>query len=53
MPFFWSDQYDARIQFVGRASGDDDVEIVHGSIADGRFVALYGRDGRLRGALRA
>ena len=50
VPFFWSDQYDARIQFVGRASGDDTVEVVHGSIADGRFVALYGRDGRFRGA---
>lgn len=50
VPFFWSDQYDARIQFVGRASGDDQVEIVHGSVADLRFVALYGRAGRLRGA---
>jgi NADPH-dependent 2,4-dienoyl-CoA reductase/sulfur reductase-like enzyme len=50
VPFFWSDQYDARIQFVGRASGDDTVQIVHGSVADLQFVALYGREGRLRGA---
>jgi NADPH-dependent 2,4-dienoyl-CoA reductase/sulfur reductase-like enzyme len=49
VPFFWSDQYDARVQFLGRASGDDEVEVVHGSVEEERFVALYGRDGRLRG----
>jgi NADPH-dependent 2,4-dienoyl-CoA reductase/sulfur reductase-like enzyme len=50
VPFFWSDQYDARIQFVGRASGDDEVAVVHGSVAEERFVALYGRGDRFRGA---
>jgi NADPH-dependent 2,4-dienoyl-CoA reductase/sulfur reductase-like enzyme len=51
IPFFWSDQYDARIQFLGRASGDDEVRVVAGSVAEQKFVALYGRNGRLRGAL--
>jgi 3-phenylpropionate/trans-cinnamate dioxygenase ferredoxin reductase subunit len=51
IPFFWSDQFDARIQFLGRASGDDDVEVAYGSVDDARFVALYSRDGVLRGAL--
>ncbi len=51
VPFFWSDQYDSRFQFVGRGSGDDEVHVVHGSVAEGRFVALYGRAGQLRGAL--
>ena len=51
VPFFWSDQYESRFQFVGRGSGDDTVEVVHGSVADRRFVALYGRAGQLRGAL--
>ncbi|MEP6660248.1 MAG: FAD-dependent oxidoreductase [Acidimicrobiales bacterium] len=51
VPFFWSDQYDSRFQFVGRGSDDDEVQIVHGSVAAGRFVALYGRAGQLRGAL--
>ncbi len=50
VPFFWSDQYDARIQFVGRASPDDDIRLVHGSIEDRKLVALYGRGGRFRGA---
>ena len=49
VPFFWSDQFDARIQFLGRAGGDDDVEVVHGALDSSQFVALYGRAGRFRG----
>src|SRR3954452_3201141 len=51
VPFFWSDQYSDRLQFLGRASGDDDVEVVAGSVEERSFLALYGRTGRLRGAL--
>jgi NADPH-dependent 2,4-dienoyl-CoA reductase/sulfur reductase-like enzyme len=51
VPFFWSDQYDRKIQFVGVASPDDDVRVVHGSVEERQFVALYGRGGRLVGAL--
>jgi len=51
LPFFWSDQYDNRIQFLGRATADDDVQVVAGSVADRKFLALYGRAGRLHGAL--
>jgi NADPH-dependent 2,4-dienoyl-CoA reductase/sulfur reductase-like enzyme len=51
VPFFWSEQYDRRIQFLGRAAGDDDVEVVAGSIESRQFAALYGRAGRLRGVL--
>ena len=42
-----------RIQFLGRGGDDDDVEVevVVGAPADGRFLALYGRRGRLIGAL--
>ncbi|MEY2402058.1 MAG: hypothetical protein QOJ08_2169, partial [Ilumatobacteraceae bacterium] len=50
VPFFWSDQFDSRIQYVGRAHGDDVVEVVAGDI-DGNFMALYGHDDRLRGVL--
>lgn len=50
VPFFWSDQFDARIQFLGRAHGDDEVRIVAGD-PPGRFVALYGHEDRLRGVL--
>lgn len=51
VPYFWSDQYDVKIQFVGRARPDDEVRVVHGSTEDRQFVTLYGRAGRLVGAL--
>jgi NADPH-dependent 2,4-dienoyl-CoA reductase/sulfur reductase-like enzyme len=51
VPWFWSDQYDRKIQLAGRSGPDDDVRIVDGSIEDRRFVALYGRAGRLVGVL--
>jgi NADPH-dependent 2,4-dienoyl-CoA reductase/sulfur reductase-like enzyme len=50
VPFFWSDQFDSRIQFIGRVHGDDETRVVAGDI-DGGFVALYGHAGRLRGVL--
>ena len=53
VPFFWSDQAKHRIQFIGRsATGDDDtVRVMVGSPDEQRFLALYGRRGRLWGAL--
>lgn len=51
VPFVWSDQYDCKIQSVGRFDADHDIEIVHGDLASRKFVALFGRDGLLRGAL--
>jgi len=45
VPWFWSDQYDRKLQVAGRSGADCDVEVVAGSVADRRFVALYGRDG--------
>jgi NADPH-dependent 2,4-dienoyl-CoA reductase/sulfur reductase-like enzyme len=51
VPWFWSDQYDRKIQLVGRASATDDVAIVAGSVEDRRFAALYGRGGRVVGVL--
>jgi NADPH-dependent 2,4-dienoyl-CoA reductase/sulfur reductase-like enzyme len=50
VPFFWSDQFDSRIQYVGRAHGEDEVRVVAGDI-DSSFVAFYGHGGRLRGVL--
>jgi NADPH-dependent 2,4-dienoyl-CoA reductase/sulfur reductase-like enzyme len=51
VPFFWSDQYDRKLQLAGRVRPDDDLQVVAGSFADRRFCALYGRDGRVVGAL--
>ena len=51
VPLVWSDQYDRKIQTVGSFRGDDDMEVVHGSLAERRFTAVFGRAGRLVGAL--
>jgi NADPH-dependent 2,4-dienoyl-CoA reductase/sulfur reductase-like enzyme len=51
VPFFWSDQFSHRIQFVGRASVDDEVVVAVGSLADGKFLALYRSGDLLHGAL--
>ena len=51
VPWFWSDLYDRKIQLAGRSGPDDQVQVVHGDVAERRFVALYGRAGRLVGAL--
>lgn len=51
VPFFWSEQYDRRIQFLGRPTADDAVRLVAGSVDERRFAALYGSGGRLRGVL--
>jgi NADPH-dependent 2,4-dienoyl-CoA reductase/sulfur reductase-like enzyme len=51
IPFVWSDQYDLKIQAAGRIAPDDEVFVAHGSLAERRFVALFGRKGALTGAL--
>ncbi len=51
VPFVWSDQYDLKIQAAGRLSPDDEMIVAHGSLEERRFVALFGRDGKLSGAL--
>jgi len=51
VPFFWSDQFDIRVQFLGRASGDDEVVVAAGAVADGKFLALYRSGDHLHGAL--
>jgi NADPH-dependent 2,4-dienoyl-CoA reductase/sulfur reductase-like enzyme len=51
VPFVWSDQYDRKIQTVGVVSADADVCVAHGTLDERQFVALFGRGGRLLGAL--
>jgi 3-phenylpropionate/trans-cinnamate dioxygenase ferredoxin reductase subunit len=51
VPWFWSDQYDRKIQLAGRPAPDDEVRVVVGSTEELRFVALYGRDDRVVGVL--
>ena len=51
VPFVWSDQYDRKIQTVGVVSADAEVRVAHGSLDERQFVALFGRNGRIVGAL--
>lgn len=50
--WFWSDQYDRKIQLAGTAHPDAEIEVVAGSYDDRRFCALY-RDGDEVGAALA
>jgi NADPH-dependent 2,4-dienoyl-CoA reductase/sulfur reductase-like enzyme len=51
VPYFWSDWYGRRIQFVGIAAGADEVKVVAGDVDADTFLALYRRGDRLIGAL--
>lgn len=49
VPYFWSDQYDVKIQCLGEPEADDIVHIVED---DGRkFLAFYERDGVVVGVV--
>lgn len=50
VPFFWSDQYDLTLQYVGHADAGDEV-VLRGAVEDGSWSAFYLRDGCLRAAL--
>ena len=46
VPWFWSNQYDLKLQTVGLSIGHDE-EIVRGDPASRSFSILYRRDGRV------
>lgn len=49
VPWFWSDQYDRKIQLAGVPAAG--AEVVQGSLAEQRFVRVYHADGLVTGAL--
>ncbi|MDI2030773.1 FAD-dependent oxidoreductase [Saccharopolyspora sp. TS4A08] len=51
IPYFWTDQFDAKIHVHGVLSPDDEVTVVEGDRAERRFVELHHRDGRPVGVL--
>lgn len=51
MPVFWSTQFGTEIKSVGVPNIADQIVVTQGRVADRRFVAAYGRRGRLVGAV--
>ncbi len=51
VPFFWSDQFDARLQFIGRSTPSSRVDVAAGDPAEGRWCAVYSDGGRVSGIL--
>jgi 3-phenylpropionate/trans-cinnamate dioxygenase ferredoxin reductase subunit len=50
MPFFFTDQYDLGMEYVGHAGADDEVE-VRGSLEDQHYRAFWLRDGKVVAAM--
>lgn len=46
VPWFWSDQYDAKLQIAGLSQGHDET-VVRGDPKDGAFTVFYLKDGVL------
>jgi NADPH-dependent 2,4-dienoyl-CoA reductase/sulfur reductase-like enzyme/ferredoxin len=51
LPQFWSTQFGTEIKSVGVPTFADQVMIMQGSVADRRFVAAYGYQGRITAAV--
>jgi 3-phenylpropionate/trans-cinnamate dioxygenase ferredoxin reductase subunit len=50
LPYFFSDQYDLGMEYVGHAGPDDDV-VIRGSLEKRECIAFYHRGGRVTAAL--
>jgi NADPH-dependent 2,4-dienoyl-CoA reductase/sulfur reductase-like enzyme len=51
VPYFWTDQFDAKIQVYGLPSLDAELEVLEGDPASRRFVAAYRSAGRVTGVV--
>ncbi|MER8001227.1 FAD-dependent oxidoreductase [Streptomyces sp. NPDC095613] len=51
VPYFWSDQYDMKIQAYGYPRGHDEVGVADGDLSSGRFLAVYRTGDHVSGAL--
>ncbi len=45
-PWFWSDQYELKLQMVG-FSADGDTQVVRGDMANNQFAVFYLKDGAM------
>jgi NADPH-dependent 2,4-dienoyl-CoA reductase/sulfur reductase-like enzyme len=49
VPYFWTDQFDTKMRFVGRTTSADQAKIE--TQTDDKLVATFGRDGVVIGAV--
>lgn len=50
VPYFWSDWYESRIQFVGIPQSEE-IRVVSAELGEEKFLALYRRGDKLGGVL--
>ncbi len=51
IPYVWTDQFDLRIAIAGEIRDGDEMQVCHGKLDEDRFLALFGRAGRLVAAV--
>jgi len=51
VPYFWSDQYDAKLQSLGTAKAQDEMQVVWGSLDEPKWVALLHDGDQLNGVV--
>ena len=51
IPYFWTDQYDAKVQAYGLVGEGLEYAVVAGDPGERKFAALYGRDGVVTGGV--
>ncbi|HEY4457916.1 MAG TPA: FAD/NAD(P)-binding oxidoreductase [Pseudonocardiaceae bacterium] len=51
VPYFWTDQYDVKIQAYGTFPADAELAYIDGTPEDGKFTAEYRRGARVYGVL--
>lgn len=49
-PYFYTDQFDLGMEYVGLGSADDEV-VIRGDTAGGEFIVFWLRDGRVSAAM--
>jgi NADPH-dependent 2,4-dienoyl-CoA reductase/sulfur reductase-like enzyme len=51
IPYFWTDQYDVKIQAYGTFPADAVPSVAAGDVGAGRFAAVYAYDGHITGVV--
>jgi 3-phenylpropionate/trans-cinnamate dioxygenase ferredoxin reductase subunit len=51
VPYFWSDQYDAKLQSLGRGSAADEFQVVWGALDEPKWVGLLHSGDQLTGVV--